>query len=140
MSDLFSRIWAKAVDGFKEAEAEVDKVKADLAMIPGVKQMEDTVQSAIKQQLSNAIGFADTELAARAPDVMSMGESAVDTWVMAVTHGLAAPAIPGVNALLTLGEEQLVALIRHNFADARVKLNAPAPAVANAALPQSLAA
>lgn len=152
MSDLFSRAWAKVEGGFQALASEVDAVKAKLETVPGVKQMEDAVGSAIKQQLSNAVAFADTEIAERAPDVISMTESAVDTWVMAVTHGVATPAVPGLNAMMTLGEEQLVAVIRQGFAEARVKLNLPpatsaaAPTASGtvaavvAALPQSAAA
>lgn len=127
MSNLFSRLWQKVVTTFSAAEAEVDKVQAALAAIPGVKQLEDIDASAIKQQVSNALAFAGTEIGAMAPDVVSMAESAVDTWVMGITHGVAAPAIPGLNALMTMGEEHLVAVIRAQFADARVKLNLPAP-------------
>lgn len=132
MTNLLSRIYSGAVADFKAAETEVEATWAKIAVLPGVKPIEDAAQSALKQELSNAFAFIDTDLAPHFADGVSMVESACDTGLLAFSHGAVAPAIPAINGGMTLFFNQLRAVIDNAEAEAKVKFNLPPAALPNA--------
>ena len=133
-NNLFSNIYNKAVTEFRQAEGVIDGIVLKAETLPGVKVIENAVVSSVKQEISNALAFVDTELAPHFGDAVSMVESAIDTGLLAfgATVGPAGEVVikavtPGVNAGATMLFNQLRAVIDHAEADFKVNANLPAP-------------
>jgi hypothetical protein len=128
MSSLFSDALSKVTKVFAEGEAVIEATYTNLVKIfPGLAGTAEAEKSALKQQLSNAFAFSDTELAPRWADGVSMVESACDTLVMGATHGAAAVALPIINVGLSMGFNLMRAAIDHAEAEAKAKWALPAP-------------
>lgn len=126
--NLFSDIFSGAITLFHEAEAVIDGVWSKLTGAkPGTATSAIDAEAAVvienvKQQASNAIAIAQTEVSDHFGNATSMVESAVDTFVMGITGGAAAPVVPGLNAIMSLGADVLHGALDHAFAAARAKL------------------
>lgn len=128
MSTLFSSILSRVTTSFEEAATVATSTWGKLTTIfPVLKADEAAAVSALKQQISNAFAFADTSLAPRYADAVSMIESGADTLVMSMTHGVAAPAIELINVGMTQGFALLHAALDHAEAEAKAKWGLPLP-------------
>lgn len=137
-TDLFSRILTGVEKTFAVAASEVEGIWSRATTIfPFLKTEEQAAVSALKQQLSNAFAFADTELAPKYADAVSMAESAADTLVMSMTHGLAAPGLPLLNVGISQGFALLHAALDHAEAAAKAALALPPPTSAGVPIPQA---
>lgn len=95
---------------------------------PIASQAVNELQSVVKQGASNALAFADTELGQHYGEATAAVESAVDALMLKATGGVAAPAVPFVNA----GIEQAIGVLKSAL-DAKelewkAKLQAPTAA------------
>lgn len=127
LPNLFSRIFSGAVKTFHEAEAEVEALyQGAVKVFPPLAVVVDAEKSALKQQISNAFSWADTELNAHYGDAVSMVESAADTFVVGATGGQALPAVPILNASITNGFALLRSVLDHKEAAARAAMLLPA--------------
>jgi hypothetical protein len=131
MANLFSRIFNGAVTLFDNAAAEVEADYAKLIKVfPGIAPVAAAEVGALKQQLSNAFAFVDTELKPHYADATSMVESAADTLILGLTKGVAAPAIPAVNVAMTSGFALLHAVLDKAEVEAKAALQLPPPTAA----------
>lgn len=108
---------------------------------PVASQAANDLQNVVKQGASNALALADTELGQHLGEATSVVEGAADTLLLKATGGVAAPAVPFMNA----GIEQAIGILKSAL-DAKelewkAKLQTPAaPAPAPAPAPQPEAA
>jgi hypothetical protein len=128
VSNLFSSILSGLEKDYDVVKAAIETTwtKATTAF-PILKTDAAAAISALKQQASNAFAFADTELAPKYADAVSMAESAADTLVMSLTGGVAAPAIPLFNVGVTQGFALLHAALDHAEAAAKATFALPPP-------------
>ena len=126
LPNLFSDIFNKTLAFFHQAEAVVDNTYAGLVKVmPSVEHVVSAEASAMKQQVSNAFNWVDTEVAAHYADGVSMVESACDTLLVRVTGGVALPAVPLVNTAIEDGFAILRAVIDHKEAAAKAAMSLP---------------
>lgn len=100
---------------------------------PIASQAANDLQAVVKQGASNALAFADTELAPHLGEATAAVETAADALLLKATGGAAAPAVPFVNS----GIEQAIAVLKSAL-DAKelewkAKLQAPTASAAPAA-------
>lgn len=125
---LFSNIFNGIVKDFQSAAPIVEGVwKKAVSVIPTLEKDAEAGVSALKQQVSNAFAWADTQSSPVFADATSMVESAADTLVMGLTLGLATPAIPLVNAGIEQGFALLHAVLDHAEASVKSQLSLPPP-------------
>lgn len=128
LPNLFSDIFNKVTTAFHQAEAVVEDTYEKLVkVVPGVEAFVDAEKSALKQQVSNAFNWVDSEISAHYADGVSMVESACDTLLVRMTGGAALPAVPLVNMAITDGFALLRAVIDHKEAAAKAAMALPAP-------------
>lgn len=128
LPNLFSAILTKAVGAFHEVETVVEDGYAKLLTVfPGLANVVDAEKSAIKQQLSNAFSYVDTDLMPHYADATSMVESAADTLAVRLTNGLAVPAIPLLNVGIEKGFALLHAVLTLKEAQLKAAMQLPPP-------------
>jgi hypothetical protein len=116
---------------FKEAAA---KIEADAAKAaPVIAATSPALVSDLKQAASNAVAEADTYLGAAIGPASSVVETALETALGGLTHGLSTPFNPLVHDAITKLAEAVKAQVDAWALDARARLsanatpNAPAP-------------
>lgn len=101
---------------------------------PVVSQAVNQLQIDVKQGASNALALADTELGTHLGQATSAVEAAADSLLLAATGGVAAPAVPLVNAGIEQAIRVLKSALDAKELEWKAKLTTPAaPAPAQAA-------
>lgn len=125
---LFSNIFNKTTKTFSDAAAQLqanwDKI---VAKNPMLKPVADVAVSVGKQQISNAFAFVDTSLDPHYAEFVSAVETASNTLITSLTKGLATPALPFIDVLVTKGLDLGHAALHAAEAQAKADWALPAP-------------
>lgn len=127
IQSLFSAIYNGGAKVWSDIEAKVDAVIQKIAgKVPGGVAVAAATESSLKQQLSNALALADTELGAHLGVFTAAAETAGTAFIDSATGGAAVPANPAIAAVIGLGIAQGKAVLDALEANFRAGLHLPA--------------